>query len=184
MKYLITTTILILTLISCHQTKESELNSILLDCIIQSYQEKDIDIISELDELEDYLIESKYLKTSSGQSYYDFFQKIIQINEIPATLDIDRFENIYKLTPDKFYNADCLEKLKSIDSTVIVKSKYHQMKLSMQKASSKGINPSNMARAITEVLTPADFEHPYFRATALLSIAYTSDIGNGLKKRN
>jgi len=174
MKHILQIVFVFLSFSFCGQTKNYEIESILLDCLIKSYGEQQVDINKELDELEKYLIESKSLKSSSGQSYFDFYQEILKLNDIPTTLDYDRFENIYKLTPSKFYKVDCLEKLRSIDSAIIANSKYNQMTVAIQKAADDEISPSNIARAITSVLSPSDFDKPYYRAVALLTIAYTA----------
>ncbi|KAB1065939.1 ExbD/TolR family protein [Salibacter halophilus] len=174
---------LILSFISCGQTKDTEIESILLDCLVKSYKEQQVNINQELDELEKYLIGSKSLKSSAGQSYYDFYQEIAELNDIPATLDYDRFENIYKLTPNEFYSANCLEQLKRLDSTTIANSKYSQMTLAIQNAAQNEVSPSSIAKAITSVLTPSDFDKQYFRAVALLTIAYTANSDVGLQRQ-
>ena len=175
--------ILFLSISSCGQTKETELEEILLGCLNQSYGEQQVDINNELDELEAYLIESKSLESTTGQSYFDFYKQIVRLNDIPATLDYGRFENIYKLTPNQFYSVDCLEELKQLDSTTIANSKYNQMTVAIQKAASDEVSPSKIAKAITSVLSPSDFDTPYYRAVALLTIAYTANPDNGLERQ-
>src|SRR5690606_32521971 len=53
----------------------------------------------------------------------------------------------------------------------------------LKKASSQEMTPSNIAGAITAVLSPDDFDHPYYRAIALVSIAYISDTDQGLFRK-
>lgn len=183
MKQLILLGILFLCFSSCGQTKEAELEEILLDCLKQSYGEQQVNISEELDKLETYLIKSKSLKSSSGQSYFDFYEQIVQINDIPATLDNNRFQNIFKLTPNQFYSADCHEELKKLDSTTIANSKYTQMTVAIQKAAQDEVSPSNIAKAITSVLSPSNFDNPYYRAIALLTIAYTANTDTGFKRQ-
>lgn len=178
---------LILTLIiyfsSRGQTKDTEIESILLDCLVKSYRKQQVNINQELDELEKYLITSNSIKSSAGQSYFDFYQEIAELNDIRATLNYDRFENIYKLTPNEFYSIDCLEKLKSLDSSTIADSKYSQMTIAIQNAAQNELSPSSIAKAITSVLTPLDFDKQYYRAVALLTIAYTANSDVGLPRK-
>ena len=174
---------LILSFSSCGQTKDTEIESILLDCLVKSYKEQQVNINQELDELEKYLISSNSLKSSAGQSYFDFYQEIAELNDIPTTLDYDRFENIYKLTPNEFYSAHCLEQLKRLDSTTIANSKYSQMTFAIQNAAQSEVSPSSIAKAITSVLTPSDFDKQYYRAVALLTIAYTANSDVGLQRQ-
>ncbi len=174
---------LILSFSSCGQTKDTEIESILLDCLVNSYKQQQVNINQELDELEKYLISSKSLKSSEGQSYFDFYKEIAELNDVPATLDYDRFEKIYKLTPNEFYSADCLEQLKRLDSTTIANSKYSQMTFVIQNAAQNEVSPSSIAKAITSVLKPSDFDKQYYRAVALLTIAYTANSDVGLQRQ-
>lgn len=183
MKHLILIGITFLSISSCGQTKENEIEGILLDCLTQSYGEQQVDIIKELDELEAYLIESKSLESTSGQSYFDFYEKIVELNDIPATLDNDRFENIFKLTPNQFYSVHCLEELNQLDSTTIANSKFKQMTVAIKKADLDEVSPSNIAKAITSVLRSSDFDNPYYRAVALLTIAYSANTDKGLERQ-
>jgi hypothetical protein len=175
MRHIISIAFIVLSASSCEQTKNHEIETILLDCLSQRYQEKKIDLNQELEDLENHLIERKTLKSTSGQSYFDFFTEIVKRNDIPVTLDHKRFENIYKLQPSEFYKVDCLEKLKGIDTAIIAASKYNQMSVAIQKAAEDEVSPSNIARAITSVLSPSDFDNPYYRAIALLTIAFTAE---------
>ncbi|WP_107039754.1 ExbD/TolR family protein [Brumimicrobium mesophilum] len=178
---------LILTLFisfsSWGQEIDIEIESILFSCLVKSYNEQKVNIQQELVELEKYLITSKSLKSSSGQSYFDFYNEIIELNDIPATLDYDRFENIYKLTPNEFYSTDCLEQLQQLDSTSLANSKYSQMRLAIQNAAQNEVSPSTIAKAITSVLESSDFDRQYYRAVALLTIAYTAnaEVGFNIK---
>lgn len=129
------------------------------------------------------MIESKSLKSSSGKSYFNFYQEIAKLNDIPATLDYDRFDNIYKLTPSQFYSADCLEELKRLDSTAIANSKYNQLTIAIQQAADDEVSPSNIAKVITSVLSPSDFDKSYYRAVALLTIAYTANPDIGIERQ-
>lgn len=180
MRLILQLVLVFLSFRSFGQTTNDEIESILHNCLIKSYEEQQVNINKELDELETYLIECKFLKSPTGQSYFDFFIEIVKHNDTPATLDPDRFENIYKLEPNEFYKIDCLEKLKDIDPTIIFKSKFFHLTVAIQNAALKGRTPSNIAIAITNVLGPSDFDHPYFRAIALLCIAYTGNFGKGL----
>lgn len=178
---------LILTLFisfsSWGQEIDIEIESILFGCLVKSYNEQQVNIQQELVELEKYLITSKSLKSSSGQSYFDFYNEIIELNDIPATLDYDRFENIYKLTPNEFYSTDCLEQLQQLDSTSLANSKYSQMRLAIQNAAQNEVSPSTIAKAITSVLESSDFDRQYYRAVALLTIAYTANAEVGFNTK-
>jgi len=183
MKHLTLIALFFLTLFTaCGQVEENEIEAILFDCLIESYNQQGVDLQLELDSLESYLIENESLTSSSGQSYSDFYQQIVELDDIPATLDYDKFENIYAINPSQYYSTDCLEKLNTIDSTELANSKHIRMHLAIEKASVNGVSPSAIASAITGVLGPTDFDHPYYRATALLTIAHTCTGTDNLKQ--
>lgn len=183
MKHIATILFLITGLISCGQEKD-KIETVLIDCLENSYNEIEVDLNRELDELEKYLINKGILKSSAGQSYYDFYKQVVEINDIPNELDIDKFGNLMKLKPNEYYSNICLQSLTKIDSSEIKKSKYYQMTLRMQEVSSKGeFSPSSIASVITSVLSPSDFDNAYYRAIALLTIANTSNIETGLVRK-
>jgi hypothetical protein len=53
------------------------------------------------------------------------------------------------------------------------------MTVAIQNAAQDEVSPTSIAKAITSVLGPSDFDKQYYRAVALLTIAYTanSDVG-------
>ena len=160
---------------------EEKIENILLNCLINSYSEIQVDLNKELNELEKYLVDNGTLKSTTGQSYYDFYMQVVGLNDIPGNLDIDKFDNLYKLRPNEYYAVKCLQDLTKIDSVEIANSKYFQMTIKMQEVTASGeISPSTIASSITSVLTPSDFGKPYYRAIALLTIANTSNIKTGL----
>lgn len=168
-----------LFLFSSNQTENGEVESILYDCLIQRYQDEGVDVLKELDRLEDYLIEKEFLASSSGKAYHDFYKKVGETNRIPSQLDYKQFEGLYKIMPNDFYTKECLEQIEELDSTVVVNSKQYQMTTAMSELSGSDLGPGKVAKATISVLNPADFDSPYFRALALLTIAYTSDSDTG-----
>jgi hypothetical protein len=154
---------LLIPLLSCTQSKENQIESVLFDCLIKSYNEHQIDIEQELNTLENYLIKNKSLKSSSGQSYYEFYSKITELNEIPATINHKEFENIFKLSPNEYYSNDCLNKLIQLDSLNIVDSKYFKLNLALQNAAQNKKSPANLAKAITSALDSSDFNKSYYK---------------------
>lgn len=180
MKHIITILFLTLAMFSYGQEKD-KIENVLLDCLLTSYNEIQVDLNKELNELEKYLVDKGTLKSTAGQSYYDFYKQVVELNDISGNLDVDIFDNLYKLRPDEYYSAECLQELTKIDSAKITNSKYFQMTMKMQEVALTGeVSPSTVADAITSVLTPSDFDKPYYRAIALLTIANTSNIETGL----
>lgn len=161
--------------------ENNKIETVLFDCLTSSFHEIEVDLNKELDEFENYLIDKGILSSSSGQSYYEFYEQVAEINDIKSKIDIDRFHNLIKLRPNEYYSNICLQNMTEIDSVEIIKSKYHQLMLTMQDVASKNeVSPSSVANAIISVLTASDFEKPYYKAIALLTILNTSNIESGL----
>lgn len=183
MKYITIILFLLNGLTSYAQEKE-EVETILLDCLENSFNEIHIDLNRELEELEQYLIYNGMLNSSSGQSYYEFYKQVVEINNIPNELDIDKFDNLIKLKPNEYYSNSCLQRLTKTDSIDTVNSKYFLMTLKIQEMETTGkTSLSSVAEVITSVLTPSDFDKPYYRTITLLAIVNTSSIETGIKKR-
>lgn len=104
------------------QIKNNEIETILLNFLTESYENQQVKISEELERLEKYLIESKYLKSSSGQSYYDFLNEVAEKHDKMVLLDDTKFKNICKLKPNEFYGKDCLTKLKAGNPSVTANS--------------------------------------------------------------
>ncbi len=183
MKYITVIILLIAGLNVCGQ-KNDNIETVLLNCLENSYNKIGVDIYIELDKLEQYLIEKGFLSSTSGQSYYDFYKQIIAVNHMPSKLETDKLDNLLKLKPDNYYSDICLQRLTKVDSSEIKTSKYYQMVLKMQEISSnERISSSSVARALTSILTPSDFDKPYYRAIALLTIVNISNIEKTLVRK-
>ena len=175
-------TILLTTQIfySCGQ-HTNQVETILLDCLMESYQSEGVDIKKQLDEFESYLIENGSLASSSGQAYFDFYNKIVELNDLPAITNSEQFEELYKLHPDQYYSLNCLTRITELDSNEIKASKFNDLTLAMQNLKTRtNISPSIVAKEITSVLGPSDFDNPYYRSIALLTIANTGNVGTGI----
>lgn len=153
-----------------------KIENILFDCLLESYTKEGIDLNQELLTFESYLISVGSLKSENGQAYFDYYKEVVRLNDFPGVLDCEKLERIHRLNPNKYYTTECLEKLTRLDSIAIKNSKYYQMNIKVKEVTKTGkINPSLVAEAILSVLLPEDFEKPYYRAIALLTIAHTSN---------
>lgn len=143
-----------------------------------SFEKIDINLSEELDRLEKYLINKGALDSNSGQSYYAFYEQVVKINNIPSKIEINKFKNLTKLTPNEYYENICLLNLAIVYGNQIENSKYYKLNTKIQEitSSNQEVLPSSIASVIVSILTPSDFDKPYYRAIALLTIVNTSDI--------
>ncbi len=176
MKYIVIS--LLIGLTSC---KQEEVEIILFGCLQSSFEEVGVDLSSELDKLEKHLIDADILNSRAGQSYYDFYTQVAENNDNPTSLEFGEFAALTQISPNEYYSEKCLKSLRKLDSVEIEKSKCYQMLLRIQATRAKGeITLSAVASAVLSATKAADFERPYYRAIALLSILHTANIENGL----
>jgi biopolymer transport protein ExbD len=173
--------ILLLTFItSCGQS--NDLENTLYNCLKESYEKLDVDIESELERFEKYLVKNKTLESTSGQSYYNFYETIITQNDIKSTIDEEEFSDIFKLDIRYFFIDTCINDYTNIDSSYLVESKIYRLSLKLDSLRLESdLNPSVVAKTILSILQPKDFENPYYKSNALLTIAFISNIETGLE---
>jgi hypothetical protein len=180
MKTIYSLAIFLITLPSFCQSLDEQIESALINCLKDSYSQKGVDIISELDKLEKFLIKNELINGSSGQDYYNFYINVVDKNDIDFTIDKERFEKIYRIQSTNRYPVNCLDTLELIDTSNSDTSKFDLLQKKLHSISTESLNPSLVASSITEIIEPSDFERPYYRAMALLTIAFTSNIETGL----
>jgi hypothetical protein len=158
---------------------DNNTEQILYSSIKASYKNKNIDIEKELDTLEADLISAGHLKSNTGSAYYAFFEEIVKRNDFSIFLNADKYTHIYQVKPTEMYSLDSLLKLKEIDSSQLSKSKTYKLSIKMKEVkASDDFSASQVAGGIIEILSPKDFDIPYFRAISLISIAYTLKINS------
>ena len=180
MKHLLTLAIIAGTLPTCfgQQPNNNKVEAHLFQCLNNSYQKNQVDIVQTLDSFEKYLVRKGILHSTSGKAYHNFYKKIAKAGEIQASIDQEKFESIFKVEPHEFYSKQCLERLKKFDSSAMTNSRYFL--LTRKIANAKKLTPAIIAEAITAALEPSDFEMPYYRTLALLSTAFISNPENGI----
>lgn len=151
----------------------------LYECLDHYYEEKGIDFDSELNDLESYLIQTEQIEGVSGKSYYNFYSKITSNKEISTNIDRERFKTLLDNHNFNYTNTDnCRSSISQFHVEQIAKSKFFllQQKLdNIRNRSDLKLTPATISSAIVEVLSPSDFETPFYRASALLTVLFISD---------
>jgi biopolymer transport protein ExbD len=80
------------------------------------------------------------------------------------------------MVPPDLYNARFIEKLKKIDSVIFFSSKYFQLSEAFWQVAYHELSPASVAKSITSILCPNDFEYPYYRAATLLTIVFVAQL--------
>lgn len=172
-RLLLTIVIILKCFISIGQEYNNSLESILYECLNEGFKSKGIDIELELNELENELIRNNILETSSKESYFNFYKKVVESNDIIGKIDYRKFEKILSVKIQEYYSKECLDRILLLDSMTIKASKYYQLNEKNNESALNGkISPSIISRNIVTTLSPQDFENKYYRANALLSILH------------
>ncbi|XWN37233.1 MAG: biopolymer transporter ExbD [Balneola sp.] len=152
----------------------------LYECLDHYYEKKGIDIDSELNDLESYLIQTEQIEGVSGKSYYNFYSKIVSNKGISTNINREKFKTLIDNHNFNYTNTDnCRSSISQFHVEQIAKSKFFvlQQKLNnIRNRSNLKLTPATVSSAIVEVLSPSDFETPFYRASALLTVLFISDL--------
>lgn len=174
MRILLITIVLILECFSSiGQQYNTSIESILYECLNESFKSKGIDIELQLNELENELIKNKILESSNKESYFDFYKKVVETNDIVGTIEYGKFDKILNVEIQEYYSKECLDRILLLDTMTIKASKYYQLNEKNKESVLNGeLSPSIISRNIVSTLSSQDFGNPYYRANALLSILH------------
>lgn len=162
--------------------QSDSLENLLYTCIVQSFQEQEIDLSKQLDYFEKQMILKGVLDAKDGASYYKLYQKLAANGDKVFDIDPDFYKKITRVHPMDYYSPACISKVIQLDSNILMNSKTYRLARDFEEFKSmKYISVSMVAEKITDVLDPSDFKHPYYRATALLSMANICKIEQGIE---
>jgi len=174
-------------LTSC-RGQDYKIENQLLKCLVSSANTFGIDLKKEFNEFENYLVDNKVLKDKSGDSYYQIYKQIEKDGDISFSFNYSLLDTI-RLHSDSTglqgIQTDCSNYFEKIlNSKDYKKSKLYTLNLAMDSIKKTGnINVSEIAKTITRILTPKDFEQDYYKMTAMLTLIATQDVSSGLVRR-
>lgn len=152
---------------SCSNSAHS-VERTLLECLSDGFEKEGVDLHSEISALESHLIDDGVLESNSGESYRELFVSIAEIGDIPSVMASGSFEGLYGVNPEVYYSGDCTGMIAKLDAAEIRNSKPHGLRIAFESVDSS--TTANVAKAIISVLDASDFENPYYRSLALLTI--------------
>jgi biopolymer transport protein ExbD len=154
--------VIILQAVGCSAQKEQKL----LECIVKSYENAGIEVMPLLNDMENRLIETGVLASCEGLSYYSYLEQISK-NGLPdkPQIDMTSYAGLLSLSVNQYYYG-CPER-KSFSTKKQRRLSEKFAMLSQKEAVSLEI----VAKTIISVLSPTDFEIPYYRVITLLIIA-------------
>lgn len=158
------------------------------DCLVKTSEELGVDLKQELSDFEEHLIKNGVLSNNSGESYYQIYETIAKTGDINFKFQYSLLDSI-KTHVDNFelndINTDCVELSEKLQKSEKFKnSKLTQLQMAMDSIQAiKDISVSVLASVILRILSPEDFEHDYYRMSALLLLATSQDEDSGIIKQ-
>lgn len=155
------------------------------NCLVNTSQEFGLDLEKELRNYEDYLIENRVLVNSTGQSYYNLYQKMLTEGEINFDLNyswIDTLKMHSNTSDIPAILPDCLDLIDGEDIANLYKnSKFYMLDSAIHSFEMKSsINVNDIVGAFCETLTPIDLEHNYYKMISLFGLASILEIDSGI----
>ena len=167
--------------IFCRCKPKKTIEDKFMECIEATYRHKGVNLRAKLDSLEKFLIQQKVLKSTSGQSYFDFVNEIEAYGEIPykQNYDVmyDYFEkaNLSQLElGSNQYSVACGKQLLQTDYEDLTNSKLFRLQSAIEeieKTSSYGLTPTTIAFEMKYFIKPEGFEHLLYKSLVLRIIA-------------
>lgn len=135
-------------------------------CLVTEYHKHGVDVEPLIDSLEHYYISQGVLIDNTGKSKFEFYKKISETGKVP-TMKWHKFaDSVGQIMYFEPQMNECLRN-NNIDSVEVKNSKYSELMKAFHSV--EKVNPQNASKAHIEVLTPKDFEHPYYRAHMIIS---------------
>ncbi|MFK7787662.1 MAG: hypothetical protein AB8B56_21245 [Crocinitomicaceae bacterium] len=166
----------LIVFIGC-QTGEKSIEDNLYQCLVEQYDENDIDLAASLDSIEDHLIQVGILTSRDGQGRINYYQEIIKQGEVHYTPETPIMTSLRNSDVNMGQVIECIKNAQTFDSLKYYSSEFYlkSKKIADHVEASGATNPVNVSKAILANLTAADFEHPFYRAQLLITMVMTNE---------
>ncbi|MFT5778101.1 MAG: hypothetical protein ACI837_001057 [Crocinitomicaceae bacterium] len=177
MKFIISSLILSILLISCSEEPKINVEDVIYACVLERSTDDGVDLAKLLDEFEAHLIKEKVLTSSEGKSYVAIYEFAIENNKLPSTITNPAQEKLWRFSkPDSPLNS-CLGDTTLFNAKdgqdsklLLLAEQYESLYLS------GNISVRTVSEATLAILTADDFELPLYRANALISLAQSMEL--------
>lgn len=156
-----------------------ETETALNNCIVTNLKQEGIDYNAYMNNAHKNLVDEGVLDDLSGESIIKFIKKV-------------QAENAIKLPNDQLYVLNFKSELiylditnicPSIDSLMKNDSACKMNKLSKAIQNLKEPSPRALAKLVLDILTPNDFEHPYYRDAFLTALNLSTYLKNDIEEK-
>ncbi|WP_152538617.1 hypothetical protein [Aquimarina macrocephali] len=161
--------------------QDNYIENVSLNCIYEAFNAKNIDIKKELEAYETFLIKNSFLNDNSGKSYINFFKKMKEINNIPATRPDSLFLKIVNVFRNS-YSKECVTQKIIKEGRFKSLYDFRNTKVYKMEEERKKIKEythtlfKDYANLYLTMLDESDYQKQYFKTTILLSIALGSNM--------
>lgn len=158
----------VFSIIRFSYAQEKSVEDALYKCLVSHYDNVGLHIEALLDSLEIHYVSEGILQDKSGKAKFAFYESIAENGELPT---IYNYSIANKVSVVEFLPADINQCLRSnnVTSTTLKESKFYNL-IEAYKTEEE-ITPQSAAKSQIKILSPEDFEHPYYRAHFLLTLA-------------
>src|SRR6056297_2564550 len=110
MKKLLIIIFLTIKLLPAFGQQSDSLENLLYACLVKSFQEKEIDLVNQLEYFENQMILKGVLNAKDGASYHAFYENFAENSDILFDLEPKFYEELTRIHPMNYYSKDCISK--------------------------------------------------------------------------
>lgn len=163
--------LIILASLSCNK-KQERIEEKLYNCFLNelSSQEK-TKFLELIENYETHLVEKKILRSSGSNSYWEFYKNIAMTGEFDFSNKFELSKKIKFLNRDSISaNQELIECHHNLYNSEHYKNTVHFKLYETIKKKGNQNKVMNVVIATSEILSPKDFELPYYRLITLMFI--------------
>lgn len=142
----------------------------IIHCITDSYKKEKVDIKATLDSFESFLVENKYMRDKSGQSYISVYKKIAADNDVTISLDNFNDNGLLQISPVTFIDCYRTRISEILNSESPLKKLYKYF----QDNPIEPTTPGEVSEHLLKVFKPTDFKYDVIRYYSLYTLLRTS----------
>jgi hypothetical protein len=158
------------------------------DCLCEKSDQYNIDLEVELDKFEAYLIDNDIIADGSGDSYYHFFEVLMQTGDFGSFSGYSFIDSI-NAKNSEFSFIDAYFECTQLTDTMFTMIEYSDSKVvkiknAMDSLMNKELfNPKDVGRVFCNILEPSDYEHEYYRLFTMVMISLPNSDVIGLSRK-
>lgn len=162
----------LLVIAGCKPNSQASYEEQLWECWVENAAKQGLDLNADFKKFEKYLVLGGLLGGTSGQDYYDLFQKWHQNGDINPSLTDNALDSLGKLPKHKIsHESDCYQQFLPKLLKHSVNDKIAQMNKAVEEIMNSGdVGPSNIIEPLLNNFSPSDLDKPFYKVYSLLYV--------------